>query len=56
MAGWRFAAAPFLVLIMLIAGNRKIMGEYRNRRLATTLGWATTALMTIAALTSFMVS
>jgi Mn2+/Fe2+ NRAMP family transporter len=50
------AAAPFLVLVMLIAGNRKIMGTYRNRRVATTLGWTTTALMTLAALTSFVVS
>jgi NRAMP (natural resistance-associated macrophage protein)-like metal ion transporter len=42
-------AAPFLVVVMLIARDRRIMGEHRNGRLATTLGWATTALMTGAA-------
>ncbi len=50
------AAAPFLVLIMLIANNRRIMGEHVNRRLAATLGWATTALMAAAAVTSLAVS
>jgi NRAMP (natural resistance-associated macrophage protein)-like metal ion transporter len=42
-------AAPFLVVVMLISRDRKIMGEHRNRRLATTLGWLTTLLMTVAA-------
>ncbi len=42
------AAGPFLVVIMLISRDRKIMGEYRNGRLSATLGWATTAIMCAA--------
>jgi NRAMP (natural resistance-associated macrophage protein)-like metal ion transporter len=42
------AAGPFLVVVMLISRNRKIMGEYRNGRLAATLGWATTVIMCVA--------
>jgi len=47
------AAAPFLVLVMLISNDRKIMGDYTNGKLARTLGWATTALMTAAAVILF---
>lgn len=43
------AAAPFLLVVMLIAGNRTLMGEHRNGRLATVLGWGTVVLMTVAA-------
>ncbi|MFL6113269.1 MAG: Nramp family divalent metal transporter [Catenulispora sp.] len=43
------AAAPFLLVVMLIAGNRAIMGEHRNGKLAATLGWITFAMMTAAA-------
>ncbi len=43
------AAAPFLILVMLIARRRDLMGKYRNGRLANTLGWATVALMAAAA-------
>jgi NRAMP (natural resistance-associated macrophage protein)-like metal ion transporter len=42
------AAGPFLVVIMLISRDRKIMGEYRNGKLSATLGWATTAIMCVA--------
>jgi NRAMP (natural resistance-associated macrophage protein)-like metal ion transporter len=42
-------AAPFLVVVLLIARDPRIMGEHRNGRLATALGWLTTALMTVAA-------
>lgn len=42
------AAGPFLIIIMLISRDRTIMGEYRNGRLAATLGWLTTGLMCIA--------
>jgi Mn2+/Fe2+ NRAMP family transporter len=38
-------AAPFLVVVLLIARDRTIMGAHSNGRLATTLGWLTTALM-----------
>ena len=47
------AAAPFLVLVMLISNDKKIMGDYANGNLAKLLGWATTALMTIAAVILF---
>ena len=42
-------AAPFLVLVMLVSGDRRIMGEHRNGRISSTLGWLATALMTGAA-------
>ncbi|GAB2708115.1 Nramp family divalent metal transporter [Arthrobacter bambusae] len=42
------AAAPFLIVTMLIARDKEIMGEYRNGKLAGTLGWSTTALMVVA--------
>ena len=45
------AAAPFLLLVMLISGDKAIMGESSNGRLATVIGWATFALMAAAALT-----
>jgi NRAMP (natural resistance-associated macrophage protein)-like metal ion transporter len=44
------AAAPFLLVVMLIARNRELMGDSRNRRLASTLGWLTVALMAAAAI------
>jgi len=44
-----FAAAPFLIVLMLIAGNRSIMGDEVNGRLANALGWLTTAVMAAAA-------
>jgi NRAMP (natural resistance-associated macrophage protein)-like metal ion transporter len=44
------AAAPFLLLVMLIAADRTLMGAYRNGKLAATVGWTAFALMTLAAL------
>jgi NRAMP (natural resistance-associated macrophage protein)-like metal ion transporter len=43
------AAAPFLLLVMLIARDAAIMGDYRNGKLANTLGWLAFAVMAIAA-------
>jgi Mn2+/Fe2+ NRAMP family transporter len=43
------AAAPFLVIVMLIADDQKLMGRYVNGRAARVLGWATAALMAAAA-------
>ena len=43
------AAAPFLVVVLAISGNRRIMGDYVNGRLATTVGWLTVVLMSAAA-------
>ena len=45
------AAAPFLLLVMLISRDRTIMGDYRNGRLATAMGWTAFTLMAAAALT-----
>lgn len=42
-------AAPFLILVMAVSDDARL-GEYRNGRLARTLGWSATALMTAAAL------
>jgi Mn2+/Fe2+ NRAMP family transporter len=38
---------------MLISSDKKIMGDYTNGTLARLLGWATTALMTAAAVILF---
>ncbi len=42
------AAGPFLIVMMLISRDRRIMGDHRNGRLATTIGWATTLIMCLA--------
>ncbi len=49
-------AAQFLVLVMLIAGDREIMGKHRNHRLATVMGWLTTVLMAGAAITYLVIT
>ncbi|HET6826859.1 MAG TPA: Nramp family divalent metal transporter [Amnibacterium sp.] len=41
------AAGPFLLIMMLIARDRGIMHEYRNGRLAQTLGWVATVVMCV---------
>jgi Mn2+/Fe2+ NRAMP family transporter len=48
------AAAPFLIIVMLISGDRKLMGDNTNGRLSTSLGWLTVALMTAAAAASLI--
>jgi NRAMP (natural resistance-associated macrophage protein)-like metal ion transporter len=42
-------APPLLLMIMLIGNNRSIMKDKVNSRISNTLGWSTTAAMTIAA-------
>ena len=42
-------AVPLLVLILLVANNRAILGEHTNGRLANTLGILTTLFMALAA-------
>ncbi|MBT8162649.1 MULTISPECIES: Nramp family divalent metal transporter [Arthrobacter] len=42
------AAAPFLIVTMLISRDKDLMGKYRNGKLAATLGWSTTAIMVLA--------
>jgi Mn2+/Fe2+ NRAMP family transporter len=44
------AAAPFLVVVMLIGGSRRFMGDYVNGKLAKCVGWATAGLMAVAAI------
>ncbi len=48
------AAAPFLLLVMLISGDESVMGAQRNGRLATGLGWLTTVVMGVAAVAYFV--
>jgi Mn2+/Fe2+ NRAMP family transporter len=43
------AAAPFLVLVMLIARRTDITGQSRNGRWPNVLGWTTVAVMGVAA-------
>ncbi len=45
-----FLAPPILVVIMLIANNRKVMGERVNGRWANLGGWVTTVVMFAAAI------
>ncbi|MGD1074982.1 MAG: Nramp family divalent metal transporter [Thermodesulfovibrionales bacterium] len=42
-------APPLLLMIMLIGNNRSIMKDRVNKRISNTLGWITTAAMTITA-------
>jgi len=49
------AAAPFLVITMLVSSDRRIMGEHVNGRLASILGWFTAGLMAVAAVSLFVV-
>ncbi len=44
-----FLAPPLLVIVMLIANNRKVMKSRTNGPLLNVLGWTTTALMFVAA-------
>jgi NRAMP (natural resistance-associated macrophage protein)-like metal ion transporter len=44
-----FLSPPLLVIILLIANNRAVMGKRVNGPLLNVLGWATTALMFTAA-------
>ncbi len=45
-----FLAPPILVVVMLIANNRKVMGERVNGSLANVVGWFTVAVMFAAAI------
>jgi NRAMP (natural resistance-associated macrophage protein)-like metal ion transporter len=41
-------APVVLVLIVLIARNKKIMGEWTNKRSTTNIGWVVTAIMAVS--------
>ena len=41
---------PLLIIVMLVANNRKVMGRHRNSLVLNLLGWTTTAVMFAAAI------
>lgn len=45
-----FLAPPLLLVIMLVANNRRILGEHTNGRVANIFGWIITAVMFAAAI------
>jgi NRAMP (natural resistance-associated macrophage protein)-like metal ion transporter len=47
------AAAPFLVVVMLVSSNQRLMGEYVNGKAAKVLGWLTATIMAAAAIALF---
>jgi NRAMP (natural resistance-associated macrophage protein)-like metal ion transporter len=49
-------APPLLVVIMMIANNRKVMGDRVNGRWMNVLGWATTLVMAAAAIALIVTS
>ena len=42
------AAPPLMVLVILIANNKKIMGKFVNKRIGNIVGWMIVLVMTIA--------
>jgi Mn2+/Fe2+ NRAMP family transporter len=46
-------AAPVMVMMMLMAANRKVMGEFVLTGWLRVMGWAATGVMTAAALGLF---
>ena len=42
------AAGPFVIVLMLVTGSRRLMGEHRNGPVARILGWATAVIMCVA--------
>lgn len=44
-----FLAPPMLIIVMLIANNREVLGDHVNGSVANAVGWATTAVMFAAA-------
>jgi NRAMP (natural resistance-associated macrophage protein)-like metal ion transporter len=45
-----FIAPPILVVVMLIANNKAVLGRHVNGRFVNVVGWTTTALMFAAAI------
>jgi Mn2+/Fe2+ NRAMP family transporter len=46
-------APPLIVLVVLLTSNKKVMGKRVNPRVLTWLGWATAAIMAVAAIGMF---
>ena len=44
------AAPPLMVLVMLTANNKKIMGKYSNAAFSNIMGWIITVIMVIASI------
>jgi Mn2+/Fe2+ NRAMP family transporter len=49
-------APPLLLLVMLVGGNKAIMGEHANGPWLNLLGWLATAIMFLAAIAFFATS
>ena len=47
------AAAPFLVVVMWVSSDKRLMGDYVNGKAAKILGWLTATIMAIAAIALF---
>lgn len=47
-------APIILVLIMILSSRKKIMGKWRNGKLATVVGWAVVAIMTLVSLATIV--
>jgi Mn2+/Fe2+ NRAMP family transporter len=45
-----FLAPPMLVIVMLVANNKDVLGEHVNGPLSNVVGWLTTAIMSAAAI------
>ena len=50
------AAAPFLIITMLVSSSRRIMGDYTNGKLSSTLGWSSVLVMSFAAIALLITS
>ena len=48
------AAPPLMIIIMFVANNRKVMGEWTNTRALNVFGWLATALMAAASIGMFV--
>ena len=46
-------AAPLLIVVLVMANNRALMGTHTNGRVANILGWLTFALMALATIALF---
>ncbi len=47
-------AAPLLIVVMIVANNRRLMGDYVNGYAANILGWLTVAIMAVASIALFV--
>lgn len=47
-------APPLLIMILLIANNKNVLGKYTNSRLANILGWGIVIVMSLASFGLFM--